>query len=235
MASLIRAVKSAAGDNFWLPKLIIAVYAVYFIDDYIMKSGFGSGPELTSYIVLGIVFFGCAVTAMHRNINNKCPLFPGIKDIGEAAAKAACGIISILPGAVSAAAVFYFFNSVQMEPVNRWLLNILAVLILSPFIIMPLVLYTARGRIADAYRFDMINKTAGNFMTSFAGFIIQFAFIYGLCYAVLYYFLVQMFGEVHIIIKILQYTAAVIGFFTSMIYFSDLYDDSIPAFEDEEE
>lgn len=231
MTSLIGTIRSSLGDQWWFIKAAVAVYVLYFAVNDLPQYVPTQDALMAIYGLLGAVFIGCGTVAINRNINNRYPLFPGISSVLEVLLKSIGSFFVVLTGGIITAAIFYLVG--KYIPVDntivRYIIYALTLLFIMPFLIIPLVLYGARGKITDAFRLGIIFGSAGNFIMNFVVFVLQFALIFVLSYFCLFYFLEQMFGKGHISTQVLLYIYAVISFFVSMVYFSELYDDIIPA------
>lgn len=232
MASLIGTIRSSLGDQWWFIKAALAVYVVYFAIHDLPKYLPTPDLQIMAYSLLGIIFIGCATVAMNHNITNCYPLFPGFTSILEVIIKTIGSFFVILTGGIITGGIVYLIGTIPADNIIvKYIFYALTMLFMMPFLIIPLVLYSARGKLTDAFRLGIIFGSAGNFIMNFIVFVIQFAIIFVLSYFCLFFFLKQMFGDNHISLELLLYLYAVISFFVSMVYFSDLYDDTIPAIE----
>lgn len=232
MASLIGAIRSSMSDGWWIIKLAAASGLLYYAVEKAPAYIPNSSGKLVFYAVIGLLFLGCGVSAMSRNLNNSSPIFPGLMNIPEVLFKSAGAFAAVLTGIVILYFLIYYASLFPMENIVKYIIYALIILFTVPFIIIPLVLFSARSNLFDAFRLGIIFKSAGNFIINFIVYLLQSAFIYVLSFVCLYFFLGQMFGAGHISQHILIYIMAPIVFFTSMIYFSDLYDDVIVAIEE---
>ena len=231
MASLIGTIRSSLGDQWWFIKVAVAVYVLYFLVNNAPKIISSNEILVLLYVMTFIIFLGYAIISMNHNINNKYPLFPGVTNVLDIILKSIGSVcVSIIP-VIIGSAIVYIISTIHLPIVLKNIFYGLAILFMLPFIIIPLVLYSARGKLMDAFRFGIILNAAGNFVMNFVLFALQFVVIFGIIYVCLFYFLQQMFGVNNLATEILRYTFVVISFFTSMVYFSDLYDDIIPVIE----
>ena len=69
MISLIGAIRSSIGDSWWFVKLAVAVYALYFVVNQ-LAANIAPDGLVVLYIIVGVLFAGCAVIAMNRNIKS---------------------------------------------------------------------------------------------------------------------------------------------------------------------
>ncbi len=231
MASLIGTIRSSLGDQWWVFKAAIAVYVLYFAVNQLPKYIPAADIQYIIYAVIGMVFLGYATVAMYRNINNQYPLYPGFTNILDIILKSIGSFFAVLTGLVISCAIVYLLSTIPVPVVVKNIFYGLALLFMMPFMIIPLVLYAARGKFTDAFRLGIIFGASGNFIMNFIVFLIQFAIIFVVSYICLFFFLQQMFGVNHITTEILKYIYIVISFYVSMVYFSDLYDDVIPVIE----
>ncbi len=230
MASLIGTIRSSLGDQWWFLKAAVAVYVLYFTVNQAHQF-IAADMLVIFYGIVGILFLGYAAVSMNRNINNNYPLYPGISNILDIIIKSIGSIFTVLTGLLITWSIIYLLSIISVPNTVKNIFYVLAVLFMTPFTIIPLVLYSARGKFTDAFRLGIIFSSAGNFIMNFILFALQFAVVFVLSYICLAQFLNQMFGANHISVEILRYLYYVISFFTSMVYFSDLYDDVIPKIE----
>ena len=250
MASVVDAVRNSLGDRWWFVKLAVSVYILYFAITDVTKYITNADGLFAFYSLVGLYFLGTAVSAMNRNLNNIYPLYPGITSIFEIVIKAIGGFIAILGGSAITYCAFYylsnFINDFQNQSmangnydenaiyftIGRYVIYFVAALIMSAFIFIPLVLYSARGKIFDAFRLGILFRCAGDFILKTMSLIFQLILIYGIAFACIYFFLKQMFSsESTVSLNLLICIFSVIAYYTSMIYFSDLYEDAIPSIE----
>lgn len=232
MASLINAVRSILGDPLWIIKL--GVFAAVLVVLYDNNLNFPNGnPQLfPAFAVIYLLMLGSAVVTMHRNINNKTPLIPGIFSILDIIIKAIGGFVVVLPASLLYyVAITYIQQNIVFEPFIMAVIYIIVTAIFAPFIIVPLVLYSVKGNIFHAFRFKNILDASGNFIVQFLSFILQYAFIICTVTYLFYVTLLEMLGD-HISLLILKCIVIVISFFTFLIFCSDLYEDIIPAIKD---
>lgn len=232
MASLINAVRSMCGDPLWIVKLgIFAAVLVFLYDDNL---NFPNGnPQLVPlFIAVYLLMFGCGVVTMHRNINNKSPLIPGPLCILDIILKALGGAIAVLPASfLYYVSIEYIRQNIVFEPFIMAVIYIIVTAFFAPFIFVPLVLFSARGNILDAFRIKNILDSSGNFIVQFLSFILQYAFIICTVTYLIYVTLLEMLGD-HISLLILKCIVIVISAFAFMIYCSDMYQDIIPAIKE---
>ena len=232
MASLIGTIRSSLGDQWWFIKAAIAVYIIYFLVHDLPVHIPAPDMQIAVYGIVGMLFIGYATVAMYHNINNRYPLYPGISSILDILIKSIGSFFVVLTGGLITGGIIYLIGTIPVDNnIVKSIFYALTLLFMMPFLIIPLVLYSARGKLIDAFRLGIIFGSAGNFIMRFLVFILQFAAIFVLSYFCLFYFLKQMFGGEHISLELLLYFYAVISFFVSMVYFSDLYDDIIPVIE----
>ena len=186
-------------------------------------------PALTPvYMVLFVIMLGCASIAMHRNINNKTPLFPSVFNIFEIISKSICATIAILPGMLIYSVVISFIQkNIMLEPFVMTVIYICVTLFFVPFIFIPVVLYSVNDSLIDAFNLKNIYEGSGNFTVQFLSYTLQFVFIMGVSTYVIYTLLLEMLGD-NLSLLILKCIVIVISFFSVFIFCSDLYEDVIP-------
>ena len=228
MASLINSIRSITSDQWWFVKLGIFAAILFFVMDNDLNYPNGN-PALTPvYIVIFVIMLGCASVAMHRNINNKTPLFPNMFNVFEIMNKSICSAIAILPGSLICYSCFYFIQkNILFESFVMFVMYLCVLLFFSPFIMIPVVLYSVNGSLFDAFNIKNIYEGSGNFVVQFLSYILQFIFFICLVTYCIYFFLLQMLGD-HVGLLILKTIVIVISFFSLFIFCSDLYEDVIP-------
>ena len=228
MASLINSLRSIASDPWWVVKISFFVCILFFVMDNDLNYPNGN-PALTPvYMVLFVIMLGCASIAMHRNINNKTPLFPSVFNIFEIISKSICATIAILPGMLIYSVVISFIQkNIMLEPFVMTVIYICVTLFFVPFIFIPVVLYSVNDSLIDAFNLKNIYEGSGNFTVQFLSYTLQFVFIMGVSTYVIYTLLLEMLGD-NLSLLILKCIVIVISFFSVFIFCSDLYEDVIP-------
>ena len=260
MASLFGAVRIAANDSWWLIRLAFSVYVLFFSINYLPQYFQNPNLLILIYILVYLLFQGCAVITMSKNIDNKYPIYPGITDSPEVVKKSFgsffVSVLGFILTSITGYTTYYFSTFVWSEYITPFrnseldtnitdfqiivfailcvlalVIALLLILVSVSLIIIPLVLYAARGKLSDAFNFRIIYKALGRFCTNLIVYILSAVLVFGVSYICFYYFFMQMFGEGHITAELLKYIFSVITFFVSIIYFSELYDEVIPAVE----
>ncbi len=234
MASLINSLRSIASDPWWVVKISFFACILFFVMDNDLNYPNGN-PALTPvYMVIFVAMLGCASIAMHRNINNKTPLFPSVFNIFEIISKSVCATIAILPGILIYSVVISFIqNKIVLEPFVMAVIYICVTLFFVPFIFIPVVLYSVNANLFDSFNFKNIYEGSGNFTVQFLSYLLQFAFFICLGTYCIYIFLLQMLGD-HVSLLILKCVVIVVSFFSVFIFCSDLYEDVIPELKKKE-
>lgn len=228
MASLINALRSISGDPWWPVKLAVFMSVLFFLSDNNLNYPNGNPSLVPAFAVFWSLMLGTVVVTMHRNINNKTPLMPSLFNIFDIFIKSIGGLIAILPGSLLYyCAISFIQQNILFEPFVMAVIYICVTAFFSPFIFVPLVLFSAKGNILDAFRLKNIIDASGNFIVQFLSFVLQFAFIICTITYLFYITLLEMLGD-HVSLLILKCIVIVISFFTFFIYCSDLYEDTIP-------
>ena len=228
MASLINSLRSIASDPWWVVKISFFACILFFVMDNDLNYPNGNPALIPFYIVIFLAMLGCASVAMHRNINNKTPLFPSVFNIFEIISKSVCSTIAILPGILIYSVVISFIqNKIVLEPFVMAVIYICVTLFFVPFIFIPVVLYSVNANLFDSFNFKNIYEGSGNFTVQFLSYILQFIFIIGASTYVIYTLLLEMLGD-NVSLLILKCIVIVISFFSVFIFCSDLYEDVIP-------
>lgn len=228
MASLINSVRSIASDSFWVVKIAFISSILFVVMDNDLNYPNGNPQLVPVYFVIAAIMMGCASVAMHRNLNNKVPLFPSLFDIFEIINKSIGSVISITPGLlVYYASISFVKTNFVFEPFVMTVIYLCITVFFAPFIFIPTVLYSVNGRLTDAFRLKNILDGSGNFIVQFLSYVIQYVFIIGILTYLVYTVLLEMLGD-HVSLLILKCIVIVISFFSVFIYCSDLYEDVIP-------
>ncbi len=231
MASVINASRNLLSDKLWFVKFFVLTMPVFYIlqDKNILQTIFSENVHIL--IMLIIAYLGCASVMMHRNINNKVPLLPGIFTIPEVIIKAIGSSIVALPGISVLIIVCYFINEYIKieEPFVLFVIYACIIIFLIPFIIIPMVLYSVNGKVTDGLKFNKVFEASGNFVVVSLSFVIQYFFIVILLTYVLCRLFIEMFGPENIANSILFSFVIVFSFLLIFSYSSDLYEDVIPA------
>ena len=236
MASLVGSIRNIMSDSWWIVKVGVFTAVLFFILD----QGYHippSVPEQTIQMALAvfwIIMLGIAAVAMNRNINNKSPFLPGLFSIHEIIIKGIFAAIALIPGILLAYALYIGLSKITVEqPVVTIIFYVLAAAFVSPFLLIPVVLTSAKGNLFDAFRLNILFGGAGNVMVQILSYIIQYAIIVGAVVAVLYFFILEMLGD-HFALLILKAFVLVITFISVFSYASDLYGEAIPAIKEKE-
>ena len=188
----------------------------------------------SSITVWGVFIFfmlGISSFMMNRNINNKTPLLPGIFDIVLVIKDAVCMLIVMAPFSLIMYYALDFYNKnfiYEDEVILNYFFYFAIIFTCLPFIFVPTVLYSVRGNLFDAYRFDLIINAAGNFIIQAISFCFQFVFSVVLVAYLFYRIFLEMLGSDSLFIPIIFSFFTVLSFLIVFSYCSDLYIDVIP-------
>ncbi|MCD7779581.1 MAG: hypothetical protein LUH05_02785, partial [Candidatus Gastranaerophilales bacterium] len=150
MASLVDSIRSMTGDSWWIVKIAFFSAVLFFIlyESYYYPPD--NTPMMAFYSIIGMLFLGCASITVNRNINNKSPLFPSLFSIPEIIIKSICSTIAILPGLLLYYLCMVFVQtSFEFEPFVMAVIYICITAVFSPFIFVPVVLYSVRSKLSD--------------------------------------------------------------------------------------
>lgn len=234
MASLINSVRSITSDSWWIVKLGLLSSVLFVVMDNDLNYPNGNPALVPVYAAIFVLMLGCASIAMHRNINNKIPLFPNLFNIPELIIKSIGATISILPGLLIYYTIVSFVQkNIVYETFVMSVIYICITLFFVPFIFIPVVLYSVNGKLTDAFNLKNIYEGSGNFAVQFLSYILQFIFIICVVTYLIYTVLLEMLGD-HVSLLILKSIVIVISFFSVFIYCSDLYEDVIPELKKKE-
>lgn len=228
MASIINSLRNLSGDSFWFLKILFLATPIFFILEYGALENYGFEDKLIFGSIIGIVYLGVAAILMYRNINNLSPILPSLFTIPELIVKAlGISIVSVPLYIAYICAIKAISTYFTFEPFVMWVIYICVTLFLAPFILVPAVLYCARGKISDSFNIKIIFDAAGNFSVAFLSYVIQYAFTI-LLFTYLFY---RMFYEMvasSMISNIIFSISFVISFLSLYSYCSDCYGDIIP-------
>ena len=228
MASLINSIRSITSDSWWIVKLGLLASVLFVVMDNDLNYPNGNPALVPVYAMLFIGMLGCASIAMHRNINNKIPLFPSLFNLPELVIKSIGASISMLPGVLIYDSVISFIQkNIVLETFVMAVIYICITIFIAPFIFIPVVLYSVNGKMTDAFNIKNIFEGSGNFAVQFLSYILQFVFIICIVTYLIYTVLLEMLGD-HVSLLILKSIVIVFSFFSFFIFCSDLYEDVIP-------
>ncbi len=230
MASVINSIRNIATDPWWVPKVLFLSYLCFLIIfnfDYLMAH------RENFYLLGGITFvllIGNAAILVKRNINNETPILAGPLDFLELVIRALAFIILMLPGSVILYFIIkYIIENINIEPLGLNIILFFAVIILSPFIFIPTVLFSAKSNIFDGYRLDLLLQGGGEFMVKMLNYCLQFFFIVFLGFLVVYLGLKAILSEESSAVYMYIGLFITISFLSLFSYISDLYEESIPV------
>ena len=228
MASVWNAVRNISSDSWWAVKILFLATPIYFIVDGTYLSIFSEEEKLAIYVLLAAIYLGVASVTMHRNINNKTPLMPSLFSIPELIVKTIGMSIVSLPLLLLYAYGIYCLNYyLTFEPFVMWVIYICVTLFLSPFLFIPPVLYSVRGRIWDAFNLRIVFEGGGNFSVQFLSFLLQYTFTIFFVAFLFYQLFLNMVKD-DTALKIVISITSVFSFITFYSYCSDMYNEQIP-------
>ncbi len=231
MASVVNALRNIISDKMWLIKLAIFTAPVFYIleDEKLFNSLLDKNIPIT--VGLYFLYMGIASVMIHRNITNKSPILPGIFDIPLVIFRAIGSGLMALPGS----ALLYFILIYMSENFHfeeefvSFLVHIGVVSVLVPFIIIPVVLYSANGKFSDGLRISKVIEGSGNFIVEFLSFVIQYIFVIFIFAFLIGQVFKQVFGPQSLASLILTAFVIVLTFLLLFSFASDTYEDVIPA------
>ena len=234
MAGVITAFKNITSDPLWFVKIGVFSIPLYlfFTDKKLILSFFPD--EFIFYLVLGCFYLGISSVLINRNINNKSPILPFILDIIELIKKTIGAVISTIPSLVIIVLLLHFIDT-SLNLKEIYIMNIIkisVVVLMFPFLCIPVVIYSARGKILDVIRSSRIFFDSGSFIEHFLWFLIQSIFIVGIASFLLYMGLKQYVGTNNIYVYILYSFLITLYILMIFSWASDLYGDVIPEVKD---
>lgn len=230
MSGVINAFRNITSDPLWIIK--IAVYSIplylyfaykkavlsLFIHDYIF------------YVALSVFYIGISSILMNRNIHNKRPILPFFLDLFEFIVKTIGSVLASLPILMIICYLIYFIDNtlVLRDASVLNIVKISAVVLLFPFVCMPVVIFSANGKLIDVIKSFHVFFDCGSFIENFLLFLIQSIFTMGITVILIYFAIKQYIGLDSV------YAYAFYSFSVSLyilMFFSwasDLYGDVIP-------
>lgn len=228
MASVFNSLRNIASDNWWVVKIAILALPIFCILNNNLLEKYGYNDQIIFGLILSILYLGFVSVMMHRNINNKTPLMPGLFSIPEYIVKTiGMSIVSIPLLIIYGVVINLIKTYVVFEPFVMFVIYVCVTLFLAPFIFIPSVLYSVNGKITDAFNFKVIIGGAGNFSVAFLSYVIQYIFTIFL-FAFLFYKLFTEMVNDSMLVNIVYSLTFVISILSLYSYFSDLYDEQIP-------
>ncbi|MBE7704393.1 MAG: hypothetical protein E7Z90_01125 [Cyanobacteria bacterium SIG29] len=229
MASIINAIRNISSDKWWALKLPILAAPIFMVLDNNIIDQLDSSSNVLMLVLLSLVYFGCAGFLMHQNINNKSPFLPSLFHLPSFFKYSIVTSLISLPLIMIYLYIMnYIIENVILEPFIMWVIYICVTLFLSPFVFIPAVLYSARGKFSDIFKFNIIIEAGGNFSVQFLSFILQYFFTLFLLTVLFYYLFINML-ENDTVLNIVYSLSFVISFLTLYSYCSDMYDEVIPV------
>lgn len=228
MASIINSFRNISSDKFWLIKIIVFAVPVFMILQVNILSGYSFRDQVIMCLILGIFYIGISTFLMNRNINNRSPIMPSLIHIIDYFKFTIFGSLISLPVYILLILSLYrVYSTLTLEPFVMWVIYISIILFFSPFIFVPLVMYSAHGRLKDAVNIQVFFDAAGNFVVAFASYIIQYAFTILLLWYLLHRLFLEMMDD-NLFINVVSSIFVIITILSIYSYCSDLYGDVIP-------
>ncbi len=233
MASLVNSLRNITSDNWWAVKLIVFAYVPFFIlinNDIIFQNNPNNFIILSVFLVL---YLGSGSLFMNRNINNKSPIMPNFQSLPEIIYRGIMSVIFALPAYILMfVALSFIKTNIHAEPFVIGTINTIVVLIFIPFMVVPLVLFSVKSRIKDAFNLKNIFESSGNFIVQFLSYLIQYIFSIFLMTFLIYKVITEMLGY-GLVLEILVSISAAVTIFSFFSYCSDLYGDVIVEIKEE--
>lgn len=225
--SPINSIRNLTSDSLWFIKLAVYAAPIFYFLNYDMAKKLTSQDILYVILILSTVYFGTAAFIMHKNIVNESPILPSlftlpslIKDMVFAS------ILSIPVVCITYYLALLIISNFQSEPVVFWIVTVCLALFISPFLLIPITLYSARRKFTDAFKVSIFVDCAGNFIVSFLTFVLIGIFVFGCSWAVLYYGLVYMLTD-STLVNMINSFYIVLVFFSLYSFCSDCYGEVI--------
>ncbi len=226
--SPINAIRNLTSDKLWFIKLCVYAAPVFFFLSNMNSQAVSQQDMLYIALIFSSVYFGSAAFIMNRNINNTSPIMPSLFSIVKLIKDTVFASVLSLPVvAVTCYIVWFIMANVQTEPFAMWIIYICLALFVSPFLLIPITLYSARGKFSDAFKISIFVDCAGNFIVAFMTFVLAGIFIFGCSWAVLYYGLTYMLTD-NTLVNVLNSFFIVLVFFSLYSFCSDCYGEVIP-------
>lgn len=232
MASIVNALRNISSDSWWAVKITVMALPIFFFLENNVLEKVDSSVNALMFIILGVVYLGCAAILMNRNINNKAPLLPSLFSIPELFMKSVgMSVVSLPLFLLYIFCINYIYTHIILEPFIMAVIYLCVTLFLAPFIFIPAVLYSVNGKISEAFNMKIIVEGGGNFSVQFLSLILQYFFTIFLLALLFYKLFVNMIEDTTAINVVYSYTA-IISFLTVYSYCSDMYNEVIPALSD---
>lgn len=226
--SVVNAVRNILSDNFWGLKLLCLTLPVFSIFHFDLLEKY----KLNDFILIAIIFstfyFGTAAFLMNRNINNKVPILPSLFTLPSFVKSFVFGSLLSIPMLSAYVYIIKFIaGNFNAEPLVMNIIYACVTIFLAPFMFIPIILYSAREKISDAFNVKVFYDAAGNFTVSFLTFILQYFFIIAIPWYIAYRIFYDMV-TVDTCIHVVHSFFIVLSFFTFYSYCSDMYGEVIP-------
>lgn len=230
MADFLLGFKNIRSDKLWIFK--IAVFSIplyiYLIDKNTIMALFLNDTYF--FAALTAFYLGISAFIINRNINNKSPILPFIKDIFEVILRAIGSVIAAIPGLIIAYLLYKLLNQfISIDDKNVLsILRYCTMILMFPFICVPIVIFNARGKFLDLVRNPKIYVDCGRFVEDLVLFIIQAVLIAGPIVFLTYLAVEQHFGTNHILFSAFISFLVTLFFLIVFSWASDLYGEGIP-------
>ncbi len=235
MASILNAFRNIMSDSWWVVKIVVYALPIFFIVNSGVLSTYTKGDRIIEILILSVAYLGISSFMMYRNINNKQPILPGLFQIPEVLIRAVGVSVVTIPLYIL---YIYIMNLISIycvfEPFVMFVIYACVSLFLSPFILIPAVLYSVNGKVLDSLNIRVILEASGNFSVAFLSFIIQYLFTIFLAGYLLYRLFTEMLTD-NLALNITYSLFLVISILTFYSYCSDLYKDVIPSLNKKED
>lgn len=226
--SPVNAIRNLTSDKLWFIKLCVYAAPIFLFLNNEKFHSVSQQDMLYFALILSSVYFGSAAFIMNRNINNKSPIMPSLITIIPLLKDTVFASVLSLPVvALTCYLVSFIMGNVQTEPFAMWIIYICLALFVSPFLLVPITLYSARGKFSDAFKVSIFVDCAGNFIVAFMTFVLVGLFVFGCSWAVLYYGLTYMMAD-NTLVNVLNSFFIVLVFFSLYSFCSDCYGEVIP-------
>lgn len=233
MANAINAIKNIISDRIWFIKIAVLAIPVYL---YFTVDNFASSilvNDLNFWAALSILYLGVSSVLIHRNVNNKVPILPSLFDVIDIIRRSICSFIVALPGLISLFVVLYLLNTYlpYLSDTVKIIAHAACIVILFPFISIPVVIYSANGKLTDLFKVKNVQSASGDFIVSFITFLIQYALTVAFFTFLVYEAFKTFYGENFMGIPILFSFVITFSYIMLFSWASDLYGQIIPAVE----
>lgn len=233
MASIIDSIRNITEDSWWFPKVLV-ISAVAFMVYYSSVTNIYDEQTLkVLVIVLICALFGIGSFHINAVINNTFPVLPGLLQIFTVLRNGIITPLLCLPGFIIGYLIYNFIlNSFPEQDTSFYfIVGTVVFLMTISFSMLPVILFSVRYNLIDAFNFNIILKSAGNYIVETLSFIIQYVFTILLMWSLLYFIIKNMYGFNDVSYAVLFSFFPVISILIFFSYSANMYGSGILDFD----